>query len=85
MYMKRDAVIVAAVRTAIARQGGALAQVPAHHLGAAVMKEAIQRTQLKPEMIDDVIMGNVISGGGNIARLTVLQTGIFISPVERRV
>jgi acetyl-CoA C-acetyltransferase len=76
--MKRDAVIVSAVRTAIARQGGALATVPAHIFGAEVIKEAMRRANIGPEMIDDVIMGNVLSGGGNIARLTALQTGLSL-------
>ncbi|MBT2691958.1 thiolase family protein [Bacillus sp. ISL-55] len=76
--MNRDAVIVSAVRTAIGRQGGALASVPAHVFGAEVIKEAIRRANLQPEMIEDVIMGNVISGGGNIARLTALQTGLSL-------
>ncbi|MDN3015299.1 thiolase family protein [Paenibacillus sp. BSR1-1] len=76
--MKRDAVIVSAVRTAIGRQGGALAGVPAHVLGAEVIKEAVKRAKIKPEMIDDVIFGNVLSGGGNIARLSVIQTGLSI-------
>jgi len=74
--MKRDAVIVSAVRTPIARQGGALASIPAHIFGAEVMKEAIKRATVNPEAIDDVIFGNVLSGGGNIARLTALQTGL---------
>jgi acetyl-CoA C-acetyltransferase len=76
--MKRDAVIVSAVRTAIARQGGALAAVPAHIFGAEVIKEAMRRANIGPEMVDDVIMGNVLSGGGNIARLTALQTGLSL-------
>ncbi|MBV7506978.1 thiolase family protein [Neobacillus drentensis] len=76
--MKRDAVIVSAVRTAIGRQGGALASVPAHVIGAEVIKEALNRAKLKPEMVDDVIFGNVLSGGGNIARLSALQTGLSI-------
>ncbi|MBT2679510.1 thiolase family protein [Bacillus sp. ISL-35] len=76
--MKRDAVIVSAVRTAIGRQGGALASIPAHVFGAEVIKEAIRRANVQPEMIADVIMGNVISGGGNIARLTALQTGLSL-------
>jgi acetyl-CoA C-acetyltransferase len=61
--MKRDAVIVSAVRTAIARQGGALVTVPAHMFGAEVIKEAMRRANISPEMVDDVIMGNVLSGG----------------------
>jgi acetyl-CoA C-acetyltransferase len=76
--VKRDAVIVSAVRTAIGRQGGALASVPAHIFGAEVIKEAVRRAKISPEMIDDVILGNVLSGGGNIARLTALQTGLSI-------
>ncbi len=76
--MKRDAVIVSAVRTAIGRQGGALASVPAHVLGAEVIKEAVKRAKINPGMVDDVIFGNVLSGGGNIARLTALQTGLSI-------
>src|SRR5699024_126599 len=76
--MKRDAVLVSAVRTPIGRQGNALASVPAHVFGAEVMKEAIKRATIEPQLIDDVIMGNVLSGGGNIARLTALQTGLSI-------
>ncbi|MFJ8256740.1 thiolase family protein [Peribacillus asahii] len=76
--MKRDAVIVSAVRTAIGRQGGALATVPAHVFGAEVLKEAIKRANITPDMIDDVIFGNVLSGGGNIARLTALQAGLSL-------
>jgi acetyl-CoA C-acetyltransferase len=76
--MNRDAVIVSAVRTAIGRQGGSLATVPAHVFGAEVIKEAIRRANVQPEMIEDIIIGNVISGGGNIARLTALQTGLSL-------
>jgi acetyl-CoA C-acetyltransferase len=77
--MNRDAVIVSAVRTAIGRQGGALASIPAHVLGAEVIKEAVKRANIDPEMIDDVLMGNVLSGGGNIARLTALQSGLSLN------
>lgn len=76
--MKREAVIVAAVRTAIGRQGSALASVPAHVFGAEVIKEAMRRANVRPEMVDDVIIGNVLSGGGNLARLTALQTGLSL-------
>ena len=74
--MERDAVIVSAVRTAIGRQGGALASVPAHVFGAEVIKEALHRANVSADLVDDVILGNVLSGGGNIARLTALQTGL---------
>ncbi|MDQ0269779.1 thiolase family protein [Cytobacillus purgationiresistens] len=77
--MNRDAVIVSAVRTPIARQGGALASVPAHVFGAEVVKEAVKRANINAEEIDDVIFGNVLSGGGNIARLTALETGLSVN------
>lgn len=77
--MKRDAVIVSAVRTAIGRQGGTLATIPAHVLGAEVIKESVKRAQISPDLIEDVIFGNVLSGGGNIARLSALQTGLSIN------
>ncbi|KHE72289.1 beta-ketoacyl synthase N-terminal-like domain-containing protein, partial [Halobacillus sp. BBL2006] len=76
---ERDAVIVSAVRTAIGRQGGALASVPAHVLGAEVIKECVKRAKVEPEQIEDVIFGNVLSGGGNVARLSALQTGLTIN------
>lgn len=79
--MNRDAVIVSAVRTAIGKQGGELASVPAHVFGAEVIKEALIRANVNPEMVDDVILGNVLSGGGNIARLTAPQTGFSIQPL----
>ncbi|MFC0473462.1 thiolase family protein [Halalkalibacter kiskunsagensis] len=72
---KRDAVIVSAVRTAIARQGGALATLAAHEFGAIVLTEAIKRVNIAPSKVDDIILGNVSGGGGNIARLTALQAG----------
>lgn len=77
--MSREAVIVSAVRTAIGRFGGTLASIPAHEFGAVVVKEAIKRVNLDPNLIDDVIMGNVLSGGGNLARLTALETGLSIN------
>ena len=77
--MKREAVIVSAVRTAIAKQGGALASIPAHYYGGEVIKEAVKRANINPELIDDVILGNVLSGGGNIARLTALQGGLSVN------
>lgn len=75
---KRDAVIVSAVRTPIGRQGGALASLKAHEFGAVVIKEALKRAGVDANQIDDVIFGNVLSGGGNIARLTALQTGLSL-------
>lgn len=72
----REAVIVSAVRTAIARRGGALKDWEPHIYGAEVVKEAIRRACLDPGEVDDVIFGNVLAGGGNVARLTALQAGM---------
>ncbi|MFS0575431.1 thiolase family protein [Sporosarcina sp. 179-K 3D1 HS] len=71
--MMTEPVIVSAVRTAIAKQGGALSEVPFYEYGAEVMTEAVKRAQLKKEEIDDVIYGNCLSGGGNAARMTLLE------------
>lgn len=64
--MKRDAVIVSAVRTAIGRQGGALSSLPAHVFGAEVIKAAVDRAGIDTAVIDDVIMGNVLAGGDRL-------------------
>ncbi|NLC77301.1 MAG: thiolase family protein [Clostridia bacterium] len=74
--MTREAVIVSAVRTAIGRSGGALGKVPPHWYGAEVIKEALRRIQLDPKEIDDVIFGNCLNAGGNIARLCALEAGL---------
>ena len=76
--MEKEVVIVSCVRTAIGKQGGALASMPAHLYGAEVIKEAIKRANITADMVEDCIMGNVLSGGGNIARLTALQTHLSL-------
>ena len=56
-------VIVAAARTPVGNFGGTLADVPAHQLGALVIKALLERSGLKPEQIDEVILGQVLSAG----------------------
>lgn len=75
----KQPVIVSAVRTAIAKQGGTLANMDPSMYGAAVMKEAIQRAHIRAEDIEDVIFGNCLAGGGNMARLTLLEAGLPLS------
>lgn len=79
-YMK-EVVIVSAVRTAIGSFGGALKEVPAVDLGAIVIKEAVSRAGIKPEMVEEVILGNVLQAGlgQNPARQAVIKAGF---PVE---
>ncbi len=74
----KEAVIVSAVRTAIGRVGGTLGRISPEIYGAEVIKEAVRRIDLDPQEIDDVIFGNCLHGGGNIARLSLLQAGLPI-------
>ena len=53
-------VIASACRTAIGKFGGTLANVPAAELGSIVIKEALNRANVKPEQVDHVYMGCVI-------------------------
>lgn len=74
----RDVVIVSAVRTALGSFGGSLKDIPAPELGATVIKEAINRADIKPELVEEVIMGNVIQAGlgQNTARQATLKAGL---------
>ena len=56
-------VIVAAARTAVGNFGGVLAGIPAHSLGAKVIVNLLQRIQLQPQQIDEVILGQVLMAG----------------------
>lgn len=77
----RDAVIASAVRTPIGTFGGALAEVPATTLGCVVIKEALNRANVAPEAVDEVLMGIILDAGlgQNPARQAAIQAGI---PVE---
>lgn len=74
----REVVIASAVRTAVGSFGGSLAPFSAPELGAIVIKEALQRANLKPEQVDEVIMGNVLQAGlgQNPARQASMAAGI---------
>lgn len=77
----KEVVIVSAVRTPIGSFGGALKDTTARTLGTIAVKAAIQRAGIKPEMVDEVLMGNVLQGGlgQNIARQVSVDAGI---PIE---
>jgi acetyl-CoA C-acetyltransferase len=74
----KKVVIVSAVRTAIGSFGGTLKDVSAVDLGVVVVKEALQRAQLKPEQVDELIFGNVLSAGlgQNVARQIAIKSDI---------
>lgn len=76
--MTEEVVIVAAVRTPVGKFQGALSSVPAPRLGAIVVREAVRRAGLKPEQIDECIMGNVLAAGlgQNPARQSALYGGL---------
>ncbi|WP_179352306.1 acetyl-CoA C-acyltransferase [Winogradskyella vidalii] len=61
--MNKDVVIVSAVRTPIGSFLGSLSTVPAPQLGATAIKAALEKANLKPELVDEVIMGNVVQAG----------------------
>lgn len=70
--------IMGAVRTAIGKYGGALKSVPAHKLGALVIREAINRSGVADEWVDEVILGEVRQSteASNIARCAALEAGL---------
>jgi len=74
----REVVLVGACRTAVGKFGGALKDVPAVELGALVIKEALARAGIQPEMVDEGILGCVLTGalGQNPARQAMLAAGI---------
>ena len=74
----REVVIVGAARTPIGSFGGSLKNVPTRTLGAVSIKAAIERAGIKPEIIDEVIMGCVLQGGlgQNVSRQMSLDAGI---------
>ncbi|MHA7682702.1 acetyl-CoA C-acetyltransferase [Cupriavidus sp. PET2-C1] len=73
-----DVVIVAAARTAVGKFGGSLAKVPAPELGATVIKALLERSGLKPEMVDEVLLGQVLTAGSgqNPARQAAIKAGL---------
>ena len=76
--MTDEVVIVAAGRTPIGSFGGALANIPAHSLGAAVIISLLEKTGLDPAQIDEVILGQVLTAGEgqNPARQAAIEAGL---------
>jgi len=74
----QEAVIVSAVRTAIGTYGGGLAEVPATKLGEICIRAALERADLKPNQVNEVIMGNVLQAGlgQNPARQAAVNAGL---------
>jgi len=79
--MKREVVIASAVRTPVGSYGGSLSKLSAIDLGVAADKAAMDQAKVKPEMIDEAIIGNVLGAGlgMNVSRQVSVGAGI---PVE---
>lgn len=76
--MNKEVVIVSAVRTPIGSFMGALSTIPAPQLGAVAIKGALNKINLKPELVDEVLMGNVVQAGTGQApaRQAAIYAGI---------
>ncbi|MDR0897989.1 MAG: acetyl-CoA C-acetyltransferase [Oscillospiraceae bacterium] len=79
--MSREIVLAGAVRTAIGKFGGSLAEIPAAKLGEIVIKEAIARAGIAPADVDEVVMGCVLQAaqGQNVARQAAVNAGIPVA------
>jgi acetyl-CoA C-acetyltransferase len=75
MNRENEAVILSAARTPIGRFQGTLSSVPATQLGAIVVKAAVERAGIRPDEIEEVIMGNVVQAGEGQA--PARQSGIL--------
>ena len=76
-----DVVIVSAARTAVGKFNGSLASIPAPEIGAVAIASALQRANLDPALVSEVLMGNVLAAGlgQNPARQASLKAGLPIS------
>ncbi|MCS5667164.1 MAG: acetyl-CoA C-acetyltransferase [Dehalococcoidia bacterium] len=77
----RRVAIVSPVRTAVGNFGGTLRDIPAEELACTVIKETLERSNLDPSKVDDVILGHGYPSGENpaIGRLALLKAGL---PIE---
>ena len=74
----KDIYVVSCCRTAIGSFGGSLKDTPAADLGAVVIKEALNRANVKPEQVDEVMFGCILTAGlgQNPARQAALKAGV---------
>ncbi|MHA1548305.1 MAG: thiolase family protein [Alphaproteobacteria bacterium] len=74
--MSGDVYIVAAARTSLAPQGGALRDLDYDRLGAAAIERCLLKAGLEPDEVDELILSNALGAGGNPARVTALAAGL---------
>lgn len=76
-----DAVIVATARTAIGTAGrGSLLDVDALELGTKTVAEVMRRSGIDPALVDDVVLGEALYGGGDVARYAAIEAGLTEAP-----
>jgi len=75
----RQPVIIAARRTPVCPVNGALRSLRAHELLAPVLAALVADLALDPASVADVVIGNAVGGGGNVARLALLEAGLPVS------
>jgi acetyl-CoA C-acetyltransferase len=81
MATQREAVIVSTARTPVATaRRGSLVDVDALELATRAVGEAVRRSGIDPELVDDVIMGESLYGGGAIARYAAIEAGLVNAP-----
>ncbi|WP_133831528.1 thiolase family protein [Arthrobacter sp. AG258] len=76
---ERQPVIIAALRTPVCRINGPLRALRSHELLAPVLRELVGQAALEPSAVDDVVIGNAVGGGGNVARLALLEAGLPVT------
>jgi acetyl-CoA C-acetyltransferase len=75
----RQPVIIAARRTPLCRAHGALKQFRSHELLAPVLRSLLADAGAAPDEVTDVVIGNAVGGGGNVARLAALEAGLPVT------
>ncbi|MBO0854520.1 MAG: thiolase family protein [Nocardia sp.] len=79
--MSHEAVIISGARTAIGTAfKGSLTETDAFTLGTAAVAEAVRRAGVEPELVDDVILGESLYGGGAIGRYAAIEAGLVNAP-----
>jgi acetyl-CoA C-acetyltransferase len=77
MVSMKQVVITSAVRTPVGAYCGVLRDVPVERLAAVVLNEAVERCRVRPEEVEEVVMGQSYANGeaANLARLALLEAG----------
>src|SRR5579864_4180213 len=76
-----DAVIVSTARTPIGTSfKGSLLDVDAFELGTLAVAEVVRRSGIDPKRVDDVVLGELLYGGGDIARYAAIEAGLVHAP-----